>query len=113
MKNLIRLEELAFFIASLILYAQLDYPWWLLAVLFLVPGLGMLGYTINTRVGAWVYNLVHHRALSIGLYLLGSLLSNQLVMLIAIVLFSHSSLDRVFDYGLKFEDDFKHTHLSE
>jgi len=56
---------------------------------------------------------VHHRAVSIGLYILGSVIQNEMILLIAVILFSHSSLDRIFDYGLKYPDDFKHTHLSE
>ena len=28
-----------------------------------------------------------------------------------IILFGHASMDRIFGYGLKFSDNFKHTHL--
>lgn len=112
MKNLIKLEEFMFFLLSIFLFSQLSYPIWWLLVLFLVPDLGMLGYMFGTEVGAIVYNAVHHRGVSIGLYIIGSMLGSEIMLLIAIVLFSHSSLDRVFDYGLKYGDDFKHTHLS-
>jgi len=112
MKNLVRLEEFMFFILSIFMFSKLDYAWWWMPILFLVPDLGMLGYVFGTETGAFVYNVVHHRGLSIALYILGSLLANQLILLIAVILFSHSSLDRVFDYGLKYGDDFKHTHLS-
>ncbi len=102
-----------FFILSMFLFSQLSYSWWWMLVLFLVPDLGMLGYVFGTEVGAIIYNVVHHRGVSITLYILGSVLGNEIILLIAIVLFSHSSLDRVFDYGLKYGDDFKHTHLSD
>jgi len=94
------------------MFSKLDYAWWWMPILFLVPDLGMLGYVFGTETGAFVYNVIHHRGLSIASYILGSLLANQLILLIAVILFSHSSLDRVFDYGLKYGDDFKHTHLS-
>ena len=28
-----------------------------------------------------------------------------------IILFTHSNMDRILGYGLKYPDDFKHTHL--
>ncbi len=113
MKNLIRLEEFMFFMLSIYLYSLLDFAWWWFPVLFLLPDFGMLGYTLNTEIGAWLYNLVHHRGLSVGLYIVASILSNEILTLVAIILFAHSSLDRVFDYGLKYSDEFKHTHLSD
>lgn len=113
MKKLIKLEEFMFFILSIYLFSKLSYPWWYMPVLFLLPDLGMLGYVVDTRFGAWMYNLVHHRAISIGLYIVGSVLNVEVVMLVAVILFSHSSLDRVFDYGFKYPDNFKHTHLTD
>lgn len=46
------------------------------------------------------------------IYFIGLMLDLRIMMLIGVILFAHSSLDRVFDYGLKYKDDFKHTHLS-
>lgn len=71
----------------------------------------MLGYIVNTKVGAFTYNLFHHKGLAIAIYLLGVYFQNSQVQLIGIILFSHASLDRFFGYGLKFSDNFKHTHL--
>ncbi len=34
-------------------------------------------------------------------------------MLIGIILFAHQTMDRIAGFGLKFFDNFKHTHLSE
>ena len=44
---------------------------------------------------------------------LGYQLGISWVMLSGVVLFSHASLDRIVGYGLKYGDDFKHTHLQE
>jgi hypothetical protein len=38
---------------------------------------------------------------------------NNIPELIGVILFSHSSLDRMLGYGLKFEKGFKFTHLGE
>lgn len=111
MKNLLRIEEFFFFGFSIYLFTLLDFSWWWFPVFFLVPDLGMLGYTVNTRIGAYIYNIVHHRGVSLTVYVCGALMGSQAVQFIGIIIFAHSSLDRVFDYGLKYTDHFKHTHL--
>jgi hypothetical protein len=111
MKNLIRLEELLLFGFSLFLFSGLDYGWGWYALLFLAPDLSMLGYLANPQVGAWTYNLVHHKGLAVALYVLGYLLSAPPLMFAGTILLGHSSLDRVFGYGLKYPDAFQNTHL--
>lgn len=39
--------------------------------LFLLPDMGMLGYLVNTRVGAITYNLCHHKGIAVACYLAG------------------------------------------
>lgn len=112
MKNIIRLEELAIFGLSVFAFSLLSFSWWFFPLLLFVPDLGMIGYIKSPKVGAIIYNLVHHRALSLLITGIGYYWNNEVVMLAGIMLFAHSSLDRVFDYGLKYTDDFKHTHLS-
>lgn len=111
MKTLIKIEEAAFFGWSLFLFSRLNVRWWWFPLLLFVPDISMAGYLLNTRIGAVVYNIVHHRAISISLYVAGAILGNSPVQLAGIMLFAHSTLDRVFDYGLKYPDAFKHTHL--
>ena len=113
MKNLLRLEEAALFAFAIFLYSREPYPWWLFPLVLLLPDVGMLGYAASTKIGAIVYNLVHHRALSIVMLIVSYSLENHLLILCALILFAHSTLDRIFDYGLKYSDDFKHTHLSD
>jgi hypothetical protein len=71
----------------------------------------MLGYLVNARIGAILYNLIHHKALAIALSIAGYFFGVHELTLAGVVLFAHSSMDRVFGYGLKYADDFKHTHL--
>jgi hypothetical protein len=111
MKNLLKLEEAFMFGLSIFLFSKLDYAWWWYPALILAPDLSMVGYLINTRVGAMTYNFIHHKALGIGVFVLGVLLANQLLQLIGLILFGHSSMDRVLGYGLKYPDSFQNTHL--
>lgn len=75
MKNLLKIEEFLLFCLSLLLFSQLDYSWGLFALLFLTPDLSMLGYIASPRLGAWTYNLIHHKGLAVSLYALGCLLT--------------------------------------
>jgi len=111
MKNLIRLEEAAMFILALYLNHLLDYPWWIFWAFLLVPDLSMLGYAVNPRVGAITYNIVHHKGIAILFYLIGFFLFNMELQFTGIVLFGHSAMDRILGYGLKYTDQFQHTHL--
>jgi hypothetical protein len=66
---------------------------------------------VNPRIGALAYNLLHHKGIAIAVYLTGYLLIIHELTLVGVVLFGHSSFDRVLGYGLKYQDHFKHTHL--
>ena len=113
MKNLLKLEELFFFGLALFLFSELDYGWGAsqYALLFFAPDLSMLGYLAGPRFGAWTYNLVHHKGLSVALYVLGYLTATPWLMFAGTILLGHSSFDRVLGYGLKHEDAFQNTHL--
>jgi uncharacterized protein DUF4260 len=111
MKNLLKLEELSLLGLSLFLFSGLDYGWGGYALLFFAPDLSMVGYLANPRLGAWTYNLIHHKGLAFALYIFGSLLSIPWLMFAGTLLLGHSSFDRVFGYGLKHEDAFQNTHL--
>jgi hypothetical protein len=111
MATLLRLEDLGVFLFSIFLFSTIPVPWWAYPVLLLAPDLAMLGYVFGPRAGAWIYNIVHHRALSLALYVVGAWLSWPGLSLAGAILLGHSSLDRVLGYGLKHLDSFSHTHL--
>ena len=113
MKTLIKLEEAALFLLGIYFFSLLDYAWWWFLVLILVPDFSMLGYLFGNKAGAWAYNFFHHRGVAILIYLTGLYYNNQLVQLIGVIWFAHSSMDRLFGYGLKYEKGFKFTHLGE
>lgn len=111
MRNLLKLEEAALFTMAVFAYAGMDLPWWWFFALLLAPDLSALGYLAGPRVGAFTYNLAHHRGLAVLLFMLSVPLDSIPLRLAGIILFAHSSLDRVFGYGLKYPDSFTHTHL--
>lgn len=111
MKLLIKLEELGLFGICMFVLLSMDMgvPWWLYILLFFAPDIGMLGYLINTRVGAVTYNFFHHRlTASIALFL-GIWMCNDYWLMAGLILFAHAAFDRVLGYGLKYPDSFKHT----
>lgn len=113
MKTIIKLEEVALFILGIFLFNRLNYEWWWFLVLILAPDLSMMGYLFGNKIGALAYNFFHHKGVALLIYGLGSYLNIEMVQLIGIILFSHSAMDRIFGYGLKYENGFKYTHLGE
>ncbi len=97
-------------IYGLMIY-NLGLPFWSWFLLFFTPDIGMLGYLVNTKVGAFFYNIFHHKGLAIAIAFAGYFLHNDITTAIGILLFAHASFDRVFGYGLKYADSFKNTHL--
>lgn len=111
MERTLKLEELATLGFSIFLFNQTEYVWWIYLALILVPDIGMIGYLINTKIGAITYNLFHHKGIALCILILGYYYSIEWIVLTGIILFGHSAMDRMFGYGLKYEDSFKHTHL--
>ncbi|MDO9300234.1 MAG: DUF4260 family protein, partial [Anaerolineales bacterium] len=74
MKNLLKLEELFMFGLSIFLFSKLGFAWWWYPALLFTPDLSMLGYLINTQVGAATYNFVHVKALGISIFVVGTIL---------------------------------------
>lgn len=113
MNVVLKLEELFLFLLGIYLFSLLNYDWWWFIALLLTPDIGMFSYFLNAKIGAFTYNLFHHRAIAIIIYLMGIYLSIPLCQLIGILLFSHIAFDRCLGYGLKYEKGFKYTHLGE
>lgn len=111
MKTILRLEELGMLILGIVMFSTTSVIWWVFLVFFFVPDLSMLGYIWSTKFGAWMYNTVHHRGIAVMLYLVGIFIKNETLQFSGILLFSHSSFDRMMGYGLKYEKGFRFTHL--
>ncbi|MBW8684493.1 DUF4260 domain-containing protein [Chitinophaga rhizophila] len=114
MKYLLQVEAIVPFIISVVLINLLPvhFAWWAWILLFLAPDISMVGYAINNRVGAVVYNIFHHQLVAILVWVAGLLMHQPYIQLAGLILLGHSSLDRAMGYGLKREEGFKYTHLS-
>lgn len=111
MKTILKIEELSMFVFGIYLFNQLSFSWWIFPTFILLPDISMLGYLINTKVGTFCYNFIHHKALALLILMIGYYIKNEYVELGGIILFAHSNMDRVFGYGLKHLDSFQNTHL--
>lgn len=113
MKTIIQIEEAAITAISIYFLSKynLGLPIWAWLLLFFTPDISMLGYLANSRIGSYTYNLVHHRGVALTIVAIGLLTTVTIYITVGILLFAHSSFDRMLGYGLKYSDDFKHTSL--
>ena len=111
MKYLLKTEELFMFGLSIFFFSKLGFAWWWYALLLFAPDLSMLGYLAGPQFGAVTYDFIHHKALGISIFVAGMLFASPPLQLAGLILFGHSSMDRVLGYGLKYGDSFQHTHL--
>ncbi len=111
MNKLLKLEELA--MLGLCIYALylLKAEWWFYPLILVAPDISLLGYAAGNKIGAILYNIFHHKGVAIILIMIGFSTNNQWIGIIGIILFGHSSMDRIFGYGLKYFEGFKFTHL--
>jgi hypothetical protein len=101
MKTLIKLEEFGLVLLSFYLFLALKYAWWWFPLLFFVPDISLIGFLINEKAGATTYNFIHHKALSVVLYLLGSFAQMPALQLAGLVMLGHSSFDRALGFQLQ------------
>jgi hypothetical protein len=110
--HVLRLEGLALFGMSILLYARSGATWSQFAWLFLLPDLSFAGYLLGARAGAVAYNTLHSE---LGPLLLAAAaltgIAPHAALPIALIWAAHVGLDRALGYGLKYADAFTHTHL--
>lgn len=113
MKHILRFEHGIFFLLTAYLYfVHYRFSWVLFLVLLFLPDISMIGYLVDNRVGAIIYNIAHSLILPCLLFVVGEFLSFNPFTLFSLVLFAHIFLDRALEFGLKFTDSFQHTHLN-
>jgi Domain of unknown function (DUF4260) len=111
MKNILKLEEAALFAVCVYGMYLLDAPWWCYVLLIFGPDISMIGYAMGSYVGAGLYNLFHHKGFAAFIFAVGLFTDFVPLQITGIILFGHSSMDRMFGYGLKLNRGFKYTHL--
>lgn len=110
-KLFLQLEGGVLFGASLFLFNSTHQHWWLVPALLFLPDIFMLGYARSTKVGALFYNMGHTYLLPACLTLFGLQGHRPFLLASGLIWLAHIGMDRVLGYGLKYDDDFKHTHL--
>jgi hypothetical protein len=108
---LLRVEGFIVLTVSFAAYHVLEGSWTLFFLLFLWPDVFMLGYLLNVRVGASLYNLVHTYAAPLLLGAVSVFEQWHQTLLFAVIWTAHIGVDRALGYGLKYPTFFKDTHL--
>jgi hypothetical protein len=108
---LLRLEGVLLLLVSVAAYEQLGGSWTLFAVLLLVPDLFMLGYLLNVRVGAVIYNVGHTLAVPLIAGCAALLTRTYDLLPFVLIWTAHIAMDRTLGYGLKYPTYFRDTHL--
>lgn len=113
MKLTIKLEESFMLVICIYALYLLKVDWWYYPIMFLGPDISMLGYLFGNKAGATIYNIFHHKGIAILVFSSAIITHSWLAEVAGIILFGHSSMDRMMGYGLKYFKGFKYTHLSE
>lgn len=113
MKKIIQAEEVAMLGITIYALYLLKADWWIYLLLFCGPDISMLGYAAGNKAGAISYNLFHHKAIAVAIFLIGLILQNNWFEFTGLILFGHSCMDRMLGYGLKYFTGFHFTHLGQ
>lgn len=107
----LRVDGFVLFIAALLLFSKIGQRWWLVPVLLFVPDIFMAGYAKSTKLGALIYNVGHSYLLPTITAIFGWYQNHYFLLAIGLIWLAHVGMDRFLGYGLKYDDNFKHTHL--
>jgi hypothetical protein len=110
-RTILRLEGAALLVGATVAYAWTGQSWWLFAVLFLAPDIGIAAYLAGPKPGALGYNLVHATVLPLALAVAGFAWQVPFLVALACIWLAHIGFDRALGYGLKEPTGFKDTHL--
>lgn len=110
-RKLLRLEAATLLVGALIAYSTTRQAWWLVPLTVLVPDFLAAGYLGGSRLGAVLYNLVHSTPLPAIMVGVGWWQARPIVLALGLVWLAHIGMDRLLGYGLKYSDNFQHTHL--
>jgi len=113
MKRIIQLEEAFMLSFSIAVLISFDATWWVYILILIGPDISMVGYVAGNKTGAVCYNLFHHKGIAIAIFLTGFFNHFYWLEITGLILFGHSSLDRMLGYGLKYSTGFQFTHLGQ
>ncbi len=113
MKNILKIEYLLLVIAVVVIYLSQGFPWYWLVVLFLVFDISAVGYLVNKKVGAVLYNSAHSVIGPVILMVIYLVSDGRMLLFVDLLWFFHIAVDRTLGYGLKHFEGFHHTHLGK
>jgi len=106
-----RVEAAVIGVAAFLIFVHLHYHVVWFFVFLLSVDISILGYLINKRIGALIYNIGHSFIVPPILLAIGIMDGSRLLVAVALVWIAHIGLDRALGYGLKLSSGFKDTHL--
>ena len=106
-----RAESAAIFLAATYVYFSNHYSWIVYVVLLFSFDIFMIGYVMNGRIGALLYNLGHSMILPSLLVVVYLIHRSDITLGLTCLWFAHIGIDRALGYGLKLTTGFRHTHL--
>lgn len=92
-------------------YFSNGYSLGMFLLLLLAPDVFMIGYMINNKIGAYLYNVAHTYTTPLLLLLAGNIISMNNLTMISLIWLAHIGMDRMLGYGLKYASGFKDTHI--
>lgn len=114
MKQIISLEYAIAAIIVVVFYLYVgQFAWYWIPLGFLAFDLSALGYLVNNKIGALIYNIGHSLigpAILMAIYIVNE---NNTVFFITLLWLFHIFVDRALGYGLKHTAGFQHTHLGK
>lgn len=112
MQQIVSLESVFVAVLVAVFYVSVGgYDWYWLILAFPIFDISMVGYAINTKMGAVTYNIGHSiigPAILSTIYVFTDI--NWMLFVASLWLF-HIFIDRALGYGLKHSTSFRHTHL--
>ena len=106
----LRLEAAVLLTGALVAYSITGQPWWPVSATILLPDLFAAGYLAGPRFGAFLYNIAHSTAMPAAVAGLGWRLREPLLLALGLIWLAHIGGDRLLGFGLKYDDQFQHTH---
>lgn len=110
-KSILRFEGLIVFLFAAGFYFLNGFSWLIFLIFLLAPDIGAIGYAINNKIGAYLYNFFHSYAVPLLFIFTSFLLKQDTLLLIGLIWTAHIGMDRALGYGLKNITGFKDTHL--
>ena len=112
-RRYLQIDGLVLFAATIVLFAATHEHWWIFPMLLFVPDVFILGYLKSPRFGALLYNVGHSYLAPSVTIVVGWRASSLLTVASGIIWLGHVGLDRFLGYGLKYDENFKSTHLGK